>query len=113
LLDSTLVVWSGEFGRLPLGQGGGSNPDTLGRDHGPNGFTIWMAGGGAKGGTIFGSTDELGHRAVENPVSVHDFHATLLHMLGLSFRDLAYKRHGLDERLTDQFPARVVREILR
>ena len=112
LLDSTLVVWSGEFGRLPLGQGASSNPDALGRDHGPNGFTVWMAGGGAKGGVIHGSTDELGHRAVENPVSVHDFHATMLHMLGLNYRDVVYHRHGLDERLTDQFPARVVTEIL-
>jgi hypothetical protein len=113
LLDSTLVVWSGEFGRLPLGQGSSNSPDTLGRDHGPNGFTVWLAGGGVKGGVIHGATDELGHRAVENPVSVHDFHATLLHLLGLNFRDLAYKRHGLDERLTDQFPAHVVQEILR
>ncbi len=112
LLDSTLVVWSGEFGRLPLGQGRSPNPDMLGRDHGPNGFTIWMAGGGVKRGVVYGATDDLGHKAVENPVSVHDFHATLLHLLGLNFRNLVYHRHGLDERLTDQFPARVVKEVV-
>lgn len=106
LLDSTLVIWGGEFGRLPLAQ------STNGRDHGPSGFTTWMAGGGVKPGTIYGATDDFGHKAVENRVSVHDFHATVLHLLGLEFRDLVYERHGLKERLTDQFPARVVKEVL-
>jgi len=111
LLDSTLVIWGGEFGRMPISQvrPGADNP---GRDHGPRGFTLWMAGGGVKGGHIHGATDEIGHKAVENPVSVHDFHATMLHLLGLDFRNLVYTRHGLDERLTDQYPARVVNEIL-
>ena len=110
LLDSTLVVWGGEFGRLPLSQ---TQPSGVsGRDHGPSGFSVWMAGGGIKGGTTYGATDEFGHKAVENRVSVHDFHATILHQLGMNFRDLAYERHGLHERLTDQFPARVVSEVL-
>ncbi len=110
LLDSTLILWGGEFGRMPISQlrqGG-----TAGRDHGPGGFTTWMAGGGVKGGTIHGATDEIGHKAVEDRVSVHDFHATMLHLLGLRFRDLTYVRHSLPERLTDQYPARVVSEIL-
>lgn len=110
LLDSTLVVWGGEFGRLPMSQGGlGAK---AGRDHGPNGFSVWMAGGGVKGGTVYGNTDEIGFKSVENRVSVHDFHATILHQLGLRHRDLVYERHGLKERLTDQFPARVVSEVL-
>jgi len=111
LLDSTLVVWCGEFGRLPLGQGGQGGV-ALGRDHGPSGFSLWLAGGGVKGGVIYGATDELGHKAVENRVSVHDFHATILHALGMNYRNLLFRRHGLDERLTDQFPARVVSEII-
>ena len=112
LLDSTLVIWCGEFGRLPLGQAGMGNKDNLGRDHGPSGFSVWMAGGGIKGGTAYGATDELGHKAVENQVSVHDFHATILHLLGMNYRDLVFERHALKERLTDQFPARVVSEVL-
>ena len=71
-----------------------------------------MAGGGVRGGTVHGATDEIGHKAVEDRVSVHDFHATILHLLGMHDRDLTFSRHGLDERLTDQFPARVVSEIL-
>jgi len=109
LLDSTLVVWGGEFGRLPISQGTGKDP---GRDHGPQGFSVWMAGAGVKRGYVHGATDEIGFKAAENRVSVHDFHATILHQLGLNYRDLAYERHGLKERLTDQFPARVVTEIL-
>ncbi len=110
LLDSTLVIWGGEFGRMPnsqLRQGQGS----AGRDHGPSGFSIWMAGG-VKAGYVHGATDEMGHKAAENRVSVHDFHATMLHLLGLNFRNLVYERNGLKERLTDQFPARVVSEVL-
>jgi hypothetical protein len=111
LLDGTLVIWGGEFGRMPISQirqGQGS----AGRDHGPSGFSIWMAGGGVKGGIVHGATDELGYKAAEKRVSVHDFHATMLHLLGMHSRDLVYERHGLKERLTDQFPARVVSEIL-
>jgi hypothetical protein len=112
LLDSTLVLYSGEFGRLPLGQVR-DNPAAAGRDHGPSGFTTWMAGGGVKGGLAYGATDDMGHRAVENRVSVHDFHATMLHLLGLDFRTLVHERSGLKERLTDQYPAQVVSGILR
>ncbi len=111
LLDSTLVLWGGEFGRLPIAQTTGALSQA-GRDHGPSGFSSWMAGGGVKGGTIYGATDELGHKAVENRVSAHDYHATILHLLGMNFRGLTFHRHGLDERLTDQFPARVISEIL-
>lgn len=110
LLDSTLVVWGGEFGRLPMSQGGTGK--TAGRDHGPNGFSVWMAGAGVKKGYTHGATDDIGFKAVENKVSVHDFHATILHLLGMNHRDLVYQRHGLEERLTDQFPARVVSEVL-
>jgi len=109
LLDSTLVIWGGEFGRLPMSQGPSK---AAGRDHGPHGFSMWMAGGGVKGGTMYGQTDDIGFKAAENPVSVHDFHATMLHLLGMNHRDLTLQRNGLNERLTDQFPARVVKEIL-
>jgi hypothetical protein len=109
LLDSTLVVWGGEFGRLPIAQDPGAN---AGRDHGPSGFSIWMAGGGVKGGVTYGATDEIGYRAVENRVSVHDFHATVLHLLGMNHRNLVFAREGRNERITDEFPARVVSEIL-
>jgi hypothetical protein len=109
LLDSTLVVWGGEFGRLPISQAptGGN----VGRDHGPSGFTVWMAGGGVKGGTIYGATDEIGYKAVENRVSIHDFHATILHALGLNHRDLVFPREGRNERITDEYPVHVPTEI--
>lgn len=109
LLDQTLVVWGGEFGRLPMSQGPGK---AAGRDHGPNGFSVWMAGAGVKRGYVHGTTDEIGFKAEDNKVSVHDFHATILNQLGMNHRDLVFERHGLKERLTDQFPARVVTEIL-
>jgi hypothetical protein len=109
LLDSTLVIWGGEFGRLPIAQDPGPN---AGRDHGPSGFSIWMAGGGVKRGVTHGSTDEIGYRAAENRVSVHDFHATVLHQLGMNHRNLVFEREGRSERITDEFPARVVSEIL-
>ncbi|MEZ5398423.1 MAG: DUF1501 domain-containing protein [Bryobacteraceae bacterium] len=109
LLDDTLVVWGGEFGRLPIAQSPGA---TAGRDHGPSGFSLWMAGGGLKRGFAYGSTDEIGYRAAENKVSVHDFHATVLHLLGMSHRDLTFEREGRSERITDEFPARVVHEII-
>ena len=110
LLDKTLVLWGGEFGRMPVAQARAG--DAAGRDHGPKGFSIWMAGGGVKRGYMHGATDEIGYHAAENRVSVHDLHATLLHLLGMDARRLTYNRHGLDERLTDQYPARVVKEIL-
>ena len=94
LLDSTLVVWGGEFGRTPF------NEKSTGRDHNPWGFTMWMAGGGIKGGTAVGTTDEIGLRAVEDRAHVHDIHATLLHCLGLSHEKLTYLHNGRDERPT-------------
>ncbi|HAA62387.1 MAG TPA: hypothetical protein DCE39_15810 [Planctomycetaceae bacterium] len=107
-LSPTLLVWGGEFGRLPLAQKAGKP----GHDHGANGFSVLMAGGGIKGGTVHGATDEFGYHAVENRVSVHDLHATLLHCLGLDHRRLVFNHHGLNERLSGVEPARVVREIL-
>ena len=95
LLDDTLVVWSGEFGRMPTTQGG------KGRDHNPQGFTAWLAGGGVKGGTVIGATDEIGYAASENKVHVHDLHATILHLLGLDHTLLTYFHGGRDQRLTD------------
>lgn len=95
LLDQTLVVWSGEFGRTPFAQG------RDGRDHNPFGFSIWLAGGGIKGGTVYGRTDEYGYKAVENRVEVHDLHATMLHLLGLDHKRLTFRFGGRDMRLTD------------
>jgi Protein of unknown function (DUF1501) len=95
LLDSTLVVWCSEFGRTPMSQGG------KGRDHNPYGYTMWLAGGGVRGGLAYGATDELGLKAVENRVSVNDFHATILHLLGLEHTKLTFRHSGRDERLTD------------
>ncbi|MDB4671913.1 DUF1501 domain-containing protein, partial [Pirellulaceae bacterium] len=97
LLEETLVVWGSEFGRTPMQQ---SNA-TVGRDHHKDAFTVWMAGGGVKGGMTFGQTDELGYFPVENPVEVHDFHATLLHLLGLDHQKLTFRYQGRKFRLTD------------
>lgn len=95
LLNSTLVVWSGEFGRTPFAQG------TDGRDHNQYGFSIWMAGGGVKGGTVYGATDEFGYKVVENKVEIHDMHATMLHLMGMDHERLTYRFSGRDMRLTD------------
>ncbi len=105
LLDETLIVWCGEFGRTPFAQGGD------GRDHNPFGFTIWMAGGGIKGGTIHGATDEFGYKAVENKVEVHDLHATMLHLLGVDHTRQTFRFGGRDMRLTD-IHGHVIHEIL-
>jgi uncharacterized protein (DUF1501 family) len=94
MLQDTLVVWGGEFGRTPMSQGGD------GRDHHIKGFSFMLAGGGIKGGITYGATDELGYAAVENPVSVHDFHATMLHLLGIDHLRMTVKFQGLDARLT-------------
>jgi hypothetical protein len=113
LLDDVLVVWGGEFGRLPIAQlPPGTDPGKAGRDHGPAGFSVWFAGAGIKSGTVYGATDELGWRAVENPVSVADWHATILHLLGLNHEELFFDRHGFKERLTGVEKVRVVHEIL-
>jgi arylsulfatase A-like enzyme len=101
LLDDTLVIWGGEFGRTPFIQGNLDNRPLWGRDHHPYGFTIWAAGGGVKPGLTYGATDDLGFNAVENPVHVHDFQATLLHLLGIDHTRLTYKYQGRDFRLTD------------
>ncbi len=112
LLDETLVICGGEFGRTPAVEIpiGGGQP--TGRDHNHHGFTVWLAGGGIKGGLAYGSTDEFGYRAVENRVHVHDLHATLLHLLGFDHRKLTYRHAGLDFRLTGLEEAHVVKEIL-
>jgi hypothetical protein len=106
LLDSTLVIWGGEFGRLPIVQTGGT-----GRDHNPHAFTVWMAGGGVKGGTLHGATDEIGHKAVDGRVHVNDLHATILHLLGLEHTKLTFRMSGRDFRLTD-VAGNVVKEVL-
>jgi len=100
LLDETLVLWGGEFGRTPMMQGA-MRPDQVGRDHHPHGYTIWMAGGGIKPGTVFGATDEFGFYAVENKVHVHDLHATILHLFGIDHLKLTHRFQGRDYRLTD------------
>ncbi|HVX10357.1 MAG TPA: DUF1501 domain-containing protein [Pirellulales bacterium] len=113
LLDSTLVVWGGEFGRLPIAQLPADKDATkAGRDHNKNAFCTWMAGAGIKGGTTYGATDELGLAAVEDRVSVPDWHATILHLLGLAHDELFVLDNGLKEKLTGVLEARVVREIL-
>ncbi len=94
MLDDTLVIWGGEFGRTPMTEG------TTGRDHNPWGFSVFMAGGGVKGGQVIGSTDEVGLRAAENPVHVHDLHATILHLMGFNHRQLTYRHDGREERAT-------------
>jgi hypothetical protein len=96
LLDETLVVWCTEFGRMPTFQKGASA-----RDHNPNGFTVWLAGAGVKSPFCYGATDEFGHKAVEDVSTVHDFHATILHLLGLDHKQLTFYHNGLERRLTD------------
>ena len=113
LLEDTLVVWGGEFGRMPIAQlPDRRNLSAAGRDHNPRGFTVWLAGGGVKAGSIYGATDELGYEAVENRVSITDFHATLLHLLGMHHEELFFEHNGLDEKLTSVFEAQVVHELL-
>jgi len=105
MLEDTLVLWGTEFGRTPTAQG------KDGRDHNPHGFTVWMAGGGVKGGMAYGATDEYGYYAVENKVHMHDLHATLLHLLGIDHTRLTYRHAGRDFRLTDVH-GRVLTEII-
>ena len=106
LLEDTLVVWGGEFGRTPVAQGAAD-----GRDHNPEGFTMWMAGGGVKGGMAYGATDEYGYFAMENKVHIHDLHATILHLLGMDHEKLTYRYAGRDFRLTDVH-GHVVKDIM-
>jgi hypothetical protein len=110
MLEDTLVIWGGEFGRTPTVEMSGST-SKLGRDHNHYGFSVWMAGGGIRGGIVHGRTDEFGFAAVENPVSVHDLHATILHLMGLDHERLTYRYSGRDFRLTD-VEGKIVKEIL-
>jgi uncharacterized protein (DUF1501 family) len=105
MLDDTLVVWGGEFGRTPTAEG------TDGREHHPFGFTMFLAGGGIRGGMTYGATDDFGWHAVENRVHVHDLHATILHLMGIDHTKLTYRYSGRDYRLTDVH-GRVVKDIL-
>ena len=98
LLEDTLVVWGGEFGRTPTAQKGNNE---IGRDHHPDGFTMWMAGGGVRPGFKYGSTDEFGYHAVEDRMTIHDLHATILYLMGIDHTDLTYNHNGRDFRLTD------------
>jgi len=109
MLDDTLIVWGGEFGRTPMFQGKGKKP---GRDHHMRAFSMWLAGGGIKGGVTYGATDDLGYFAVENKVHIRDLHATMLHLLGMNHERFTHKFQGLDYRLTGVEQARVLNEIL-
>src|SRR5262245_54969747 len=111
LLEDTLVIWGGEFGRTPMVESNPALGRSLGRDHHPQAYTMWLAGGGIKGGLTYGATDELGFNVVENPVHVHDLQATILHLLGLNHERLTFRHAGRDFRLTDVH-GRVVRDIL-
>ncbi|MDP6679974.1 MAG: DUF1501 domain-containing protein, partial [Verrucomicrobiota bacterium] len=106
LLEDTLVIWGGEFGRMPFSEGKGAP----GRNHNPYGFCMWMAGGGVKGGMSYGETDEFGFEAVVNKTHVHDIHATILHLMGIDHEDLSYFHQGRQETLTDVH-GRVITEI--
>ncbi len=111
LLESTLVIWGGEFGRTIYSQGGLSK-DNYGRDHHPRCFTMWMAGGGSRPGTVFGETDDFSYNILKDPVSVHDFHATVLKLLGMDHERFTFRSQGLDVRLSGVEPARVVPELI-
>ena len=111
MLDDTLVIWGGEFGRTIYSQGGLSK-ENYGRDHHPRCFTMWMAGGGFKGGTIYGETDDFSYNIVRDPVHVRDFHATVLHQLGYDHERMTFKYQGLDQRLTGVLPAKVINELI-
>jgi hypothetical protein len=112
LLDDTLVIWGGEFGRTPMVETNAGLGRSLGRDHHPQAYTMWLAGGGARAGLTYGSTDDLGFHVAENPVHVRDLQATILHLLGFDHERLSVPVQGLDLRLTGVEPCRVVREIL-
>ncbi len=106
MFDDTLIVWAGEFGRTPMSQGGD------GRDHHNKAMSVWLAGGGIRGGVVYGATDDLGYAAVENVTTVHDLHATMLHQLGIQPDEFTVKFQGLDAKLVGVEGNRVIREIL-
>ncbi len=108
MLKDTLIVWGGEFGRTPMFQGKGG----AGRDHHMKGFSMWLAGGGIKGGTTYGATDELGYNSVENVVHIRDLHATMLHLMGIDHKKFTYQYQGLDTRLTGVEEAKVIKDII-
>jgi uncharacterized protein (DUF1501 family) len=110
MLDETLIIWGGEFGRTPMKQGGAG--DKSGRDHHIKAFSVFLAGGGIKGGTTYGETDDLGYGVVNDPVSVHDLHATMLHLLGMQHDALTHKAQGLDFKLTGVEPCKIIKGIL-
>ncbi len=113
LLEDTLVVFAGEFGRTPMRENrGGREMKFIGRDHHPHAFTIWMAGGGVKRGFSYGETDPIGYHVTKDRVQVRDFHATLWHLLGLDHQRLTYPHQGLNQKLTGVQPARVVHDII-
>lgn len=111
MLDDTLIIWGGEFGRTPTVELGGDGKPMKGRDHNPYGFSMWMAGGGVKGGTTYGATDDFGFKAQENVLEVHDLHATILHLLGFDHEKFTYRYAGRDFRLTDVH-GHVVKDII-
>jgi len=111
MFDDTLIVWGGEFGRTIYSQGGLSMTN-YGRDHHPRCFTMWMAGGGAKGGRIYGETDDFSYNIVKDPLHISDFHATIMHLMGYNHERLTYKFQGLDQKLTGVLPAKVVKELI-
>jgi hypothetical protein len=111
MFEETLIIWGGEFGRTPTVELGGDGKSQLGRDHNHYGFSVWMAGGGIRGGTAYGATDDFGFKAVDKPTSVHDLHATILHLLGFDHEKLTYRYAGRDFRLTDVH-GQVIRDIL-
>jgi hypothetical protein len=111
LFDETLIIWGGEFGRTIYSQGGLTH-ENYGRDHHPRCFTMWMAGGGVKGGTIYGETDDFSYNVVRDPVHIRDFHATALHLLGIDHERFTYRAQGLDFRLTGVEKATVVKDLL-
>jgi uncharacterized protein (DUF1501 family) len=111
LFDSTLVIWGGEFGRTIYSQGGVSKTN-YGRDHHPRCFTMWMAGGGTKGGTIYGETDDFSYNIVKDPVNVRDLHATVLRLLGIDHDKFSFRYQGLDQKLVGVEKARVIKELI-
>ena len=111
LLDSTLILWGGEFGRTPAAEQR-NKKIAFGRDHHPYGFSVWLAGGGIKGGQSYGATDDFGYRAIEKRTQTANLHATILHLMGLDHESLNYSHNGRDERLTDIYDAEVIDDLL-